>query len=71
MKAGEGERMKYSELYQILRKARCQIEREGAGHTIWFSPISGRKFTVPRHKNEDVPKGTLNSILKAAGLKEG
>lgn len=63
--------MKDSELYQILRKAKCEIEREGTSHTIWFSPISGRKFTVPRHKNEDVPKGTLNSILKAAGIKEG
>ena len=62
--------MNYSELYQILRKARCRIEREGAGHTIWFSPITGRKFTVPRHKNEDVPKGTLHSILKAAGIEE-
>ena len=63
--------MKYSELYQLLRKGKCEIMREGAGHTIWLSQITGKKFTVPRHKNEDVPKGTLNSILKAAGLKQG
>lgn len=62
--------MKYGELYQILRKAKCEIEREGASHTIWFSRITGRKFTVPRHKNEDVPKGTLHSILKAAGIRD-
>lgn len=62
--------MKYSELYQILRKAKCEIEREGASHTIWISRATGKKFTVPRHKNEDVPKGTLHSILKAAGIKE-
>ena len=61
--------MKYSELYQLLRKGKCEIEREGASHTIWVSQITGKKFTVPRHKNEDVPKGTLNSILKVAGLK--
>ena len=46
--------MKYSELYQLLRRGHCIIEREGAGHTIWFSPATGRKFTVPWHRNEEV-----------------
>lgn len=61
--------MKYSELEKMLRNAGCRVEREGRNHTIWFSPITGEKFPVGRHKTEDVKPGTLKSILTAAGLK--
>lgn len=60
--------MKYSELEKRLRQAGCYILKEGANHTIWFSPITGQKFPVGRHKTQDVPNGTLRSILKAAGI---
>ena len=61
--------MKYSELEKMLRKAGCRPEREGSNHTIWFSPITGKRFPVGRHKTEDVRPGTLKSILSDAGLK--
>jgi predicted RNA binding protein YcfA (HicA-like mRNA interferase family) len=61
--------MKYSELEQLLRKAGCTIYREGANHTQWYSPITGKIFQVGQHKSEDVKKGTLNAILRDAGLK--
>ncbi|MBQ3210909.1 MAG: type II toxin-antitoxin system HicA family toxin [Oscillospiraceae bacterium] len=61
--------MKYSELEKMLRRAGCTIHREGASHTLWYSPITNKTFPVGRHKNEDVKTGTLNSILRAAGLK--
>ncbi len=61
--------MKYSELEKILKKAGCSVQREGSSHTLWYSPITGQVFPVGRHKTEDVPKGTLKSILTAAGLK--
>lgn len=60
--------MKYSELEKQLRKAGCTVFRQGANHTIWYSPITGNTFPVGRHSTEDVPKGTLNNIKKAAGL---
>lgn len=60
--------MKYSELEKRLRQAGCYILKEGANHTIWFSPITGQKFPVGRHKTQDVPNGTLKSISKAAGI---
>lgn len=60
--------MKYSELYKILKEAKCQIIREGANHSIWYSPATGRMFPVSRHKGQDVPQGTLKSIKKDAGL---
>lgn len=60
--------MKYSELEKRLKQAGCYILKEGANHTIWFSPITGKKFPVGRHKTQDVPNGTLKSIQKAAGI---
>ena len=61
--------MKYSELEKLLKEAGCQIYREGNSHRLWFSPITGKTFPVGRHKTEDVKKGTLKSIIEAAGLK--
>lgn len=61
--------MKYSELEKLLRKAGCEIRREGASHTQWYSPITHAYFMVGRHKTEEVRIGTLNAILKQAGLK--
>ncbi len=60
--------MRYSELEKDLKKAGCKVFREGANHTIWYSPITGQYFPVSRHKTEEIPKGTLKSIRKAAGL---
>lgn len=60
--------MKYSELEKLLTQAGCYVLKEGANHTIWFSPSTQKKFPVGRHKTEDVPKGTLNSIKRAAGI---
>ena len=60
--------MRYSELERILKKAGCTVYREGANHTMWYSPITGNKFPVGRHTREEVPIGTLRNILKSAGL---
>ena len=60
--------MKTQELIKILRKNGCFINRNGSRHDIWYSPITSKTFTVPRHKAE-IPMGTLNNILKTAGLK--
>ena len=52
-------------LKKLLREAGCHFVRTGKGsHEIWYSPISGRTFTVPRCKRA----ATANSVLKDAGL---
>lgn len=61
--------MKTSEMKRRLRKAKCFKESEGANHEIWFSPITGKRFTVPRHDAHELPTKTAESILKQAGLK--
>lgn len=60
--------MKTQELLKILKKNRCKLIRNGTRHDIWYSEITGKEFAVPRHKAE-IPTGTLNNILKDAGLK--
>lgn len=61
--------MRYNELERMLRKAGCYIADEGKRHTMWYSPITDQTFPVPRHKGQEAKNGTVNSILKAAGLK--
>jgi predicted RNA binding protein YcfA (HicA-like mRNA interferase family) len=61
--------MKCSELKKVLRKHSCYKQSEGAKHENWYSPITNKIFQVGRHDTQDVKKGTLNKILKDAGLK--
>lgn len=60
--------MKLQELVKLLKKNNCRIKRRGSRHDIWYSSMTGKEFPVPRHKAE-IPIGTLNNILKDAGLK--
>lgn len=60
--------MKTQELLKMLKKGNCELLRNGKRHDIWYSKTTGKQFAVPRHKAE-VPVGTLDNILKDAGLK--
>ncbi|WP_027399788.1 type II toxin-antitoxin system HicA family toxin [Anaerovorax odorimutans] len=60
--------MKTQELLKLLKKNGIKFKEHGARHDMYYSPITGKSFPVPRHKAE-IPNGTLNSILKDAGLK--
>ena len=62
--------MKYSELHRRLRKYGCYPTGETQhGHPEWHSPITGKKFQTSHHEAQEVKKGTLNSILRDAGIK--
>lgn len=60
--------MKSSELKRLLRKNGCFIVRQGTSHEIWESPITGERFSVPRHDSQEIRIGTLESIKKQAGI---
>ena len=60
--------MRYSELEKKLKKAGCYLVSNKA-HPIWYSPITGKHFQTGHHKSEEVKKGTLDKILKLAGIK--
>jgi predicted RNA binding protein YcfA (HicA-like mRNA interferase family) len=56
----------YPELARLLIEAGCKFIRTAKGsHEIWYSPTTGRKFSVP--KNTKMAH-TANAILKSAGL---
>jgi len=56
----------YPALVRRLVAAGCRLIRQGKGsHEIWFSPLTGRHFTVPRNT---VKPHTANAALKDAGL---
>lgn len=62
--------MKYNELEKKIKKAGCYgTGKQMNGHPIWHSPKTGRDFKMSNHGSEEVATGTLNAILKAAGLK--
>lgn len=62
--------MKYHELEKILKKADCFFTGEQMnGHPLWKSKKTGKFFKMSNHGKEEVRPGTLNSILKAAGIK--
>lgn len=61
--------MKTSELIKLLKKNGCYPVAHGAEHDKWHSTITGKDFCLPRHRAKEIPTGTLNNILKDAGLK--
>ena len=62
--------MKYSELEKKLKLAGCyDTKKQANGHPVWYSPITKNYFKMSNHKSQEIKIGTLNSILKSAGLK--
>lgn len=59
--------MKTSELLKILTKGGCCLLHHGKNHDIWFSPITHKQFSVPRHK-DDVKTKTCKSIMEDTGV---
>ena len=54
------------ELKEALEEAGCLFHREGKGnHEIWYSPVSGRYFTVDKGTKS---RHTANETLNQAGL---
>lgn len=60
--------MKYSELYRLLEAHGWTISY-GKRHHKYVHPDFDWFIPVPRHPAKEVPKGTLNEMLKKAGLK--
>lgn len=60
--------MKIIELRRILREDGWFEKEQKGSHLQMIHPTKIGKVTVPVHGG-DIPKGTLNAILKQAGLK--
>ena len=59
------------EVIKKLRKAGFVFDRQATGsHEIWYNPTTTRRTTIPNHQGVDIPTGTLDEIIKEAGLSE-
>ena len=56
-------------LLKILLKAGFKIDHITGSHYVLYNPLSKKRVTLPFH-NKDLPKGTLHSIIKSAGISE-
>ena len=60
--------MKQKEFCAELLSAGCRIIRHGASHDIWYSPITGRKWALPRHVSHELAVGTEKKARKVLGV---
>jgi predicted RNA binding protein YcfA (HicA-like mRNA interferase family) len=63
--------LKYREIVKLVENDGWQPERSRGSHRHYTHPAKAGTVTIAVHGwNEEVPPGTLNSILKQAGLRK-
>lgn len=60
--------MKRADLIRHLRREGCIFIREGAKHSVFFNPLTGRVSTVPRHK--EINDFLTKKICRDLGISE-
>lgn len=61
--------MKANEVIKLLTECGWSEVRQSGSHKIFKHLENHNNIVVPFHGNKDLKKGTLNDILKKAGLK--
>jgi predicted RNA binding protein YcfA (HicA-like mRNA interferase family) len=61
--------MKAREIIKTITKDGWYQVAQSGSHKQFKHPVKAGKVTVADHGSKDIPPGTLNSILKQAGLK--
>jgi len=61
--------MKFSELVRLLEQNGFQLVREKGSIRYYAKPGVDRLIRIDYHGAKEVPTGTCQAILKAAGLK--
>lgn len=62
--------MKYSEFYKLIEQYGWTIKKSKGGHYKYVHPDYPYFIPVGRHKTQDVRPGTLDKMLKMAGIKK-
>ncbi len=62
---------KCSEILRLLMKNGWSIERQKGSHIILVHTTRTNKIVFPNHGSAEIKTGTLQHILKAAGLDKG
>ena len=61
--------MKVREAIKMVERDGWYLARTRGSHRQFKHPAKAGLVTIAGHPGVDIPKGTLNSILKQAGLK--
>jgi predicted RNA binding protein YcfA (HicA-like mRNA interferase family) len=61
--------LKFREVIEMIEHDGWRLARTSGSHPQYKHPVKSGTVTVAGKSNLDVPPGTLNSILKQAGLK--
>ena len=61
--------MKFSELVRTLEKNGFKVIREKGSIRYYGKPGLDKLIRIDYHGSREIPSGTCNAILKAAGLK--
>lgn len=59
---------RWGELKREFSRGGCKKDSEGGNHENWISPITGEKFQMGRHDNEEVSKDLEMKLRKKAGI---
>ncbi len=62
--------MKVRDVIKLIEEDGWYLVRTKGSHRQYKHPVKKGLVTIAGNLNDDVAKGTLNSILKQAGLKE-
>jgi predicted RNA binding protein YcfA (HicA-like mRNA interferase family) len=62
--------VKFSELVRLLERNGFEIVKEKGSIRYYSKPGVDRLIRIDYHDSKEVPTGTCNAILKAAGLKK-
>ncbi|MGI8670710.1 MAG: type II toxin-antitoxin system HicA family toxin [Aridibacter sp.] len=62
--------MKVKELIKLVEKDGWYLVRIKGSHRQFHHPTKSGTVTIAGKKSVEMPKGTLNSVLKQAGLKD-
>jgi predicted RNA binding protein YcfA (HicA-like mRNA interferase family) len=62
--------MKVRDVIQLVESDGWRHVRTTGSHRHFKQPVKPNVVTIPSHPGDDLPTGTLKSVLKAAGLED-
>lgn len=62
--------VKVREAINLLEQDGWRLERQRGSHRIFRHPIKAGSVTLAGKANADIPRGTLGSVRRQAGLKQ-
>ena len=63
--------MKFNELIRLLEKNGFRLVKEKGAIRYYSKPGHDKLIRVDYHGSKEIPTGTCQAIVKAAGIKEG